>query len=391
VTKLDFVNLVAAFGGMGSSEQSQPANSALLEQGAVRIGDAVMINTRALVDEVLRNPGLYSSEDLVEQGNTLPLIPLNIDPPEHVGYRKLLDPLFAPRRIDALEADIAERVNHFIDAFIDRGSCNFTAELAELFPSSVFLGMMGLPWEELETLVSMRDGLLRPGDHTMAPEERSAIQRETATRVYAYFDAILEARAADPREDILSHFVSLEANEGRLTRDEVLSICFVLLTAGLDTVTDSLTCFFAFLAQNPEHRRRIVEDPNVIPGAVEELLRWETPVPSVVRWVREDTNLGGETIGAGNHVMANLGAANLDPAQFEAPMEVRFDREANRHLAFGGGVHRCLGSHLARRELRIALQEWHRRIPDYTLAPDYEVTDLPPLRYVPDLQLTWPA
>jgi cytochrome P450 len=89
--------------------------------------------------------------------------------------------------------------------------------------------------------------------------------------------------------------------------------------------------------------------------------------------------------------MANLGAANLDPAQFEAPMEVRFDREANRHLAFGGGVHRCLGSHLARRELRIALQEWHRRIPDYTLAPDYEVTDLPPLRYVPDLQLTWPA
>ena len=282
-------------------------------------------------------------------------------------------------------------MNHFIDAFIDRGSCNFTAELAELFPSSVFLGMMGLPWEELETLVSMRDGLLRPGDHTMAPEERSAIQRETATRVYAYFDAILEARAADPREDILSHFVSLEANEGRLTRDEVLSICFVLLTAGLDTVTDSLTCFFAFLAQNPEHRRRIVEDPNVIPGAVEELLRWETPVPSVVRWVREDTNLGGETIGAGNHVMANLGAANLDPAQFEAPMEVRFDREANRHLAFGGGVHRCLGSHLARRELRIALQEWHRRIPDYTLAPDYEVTDLPPLRYVPDLQLTWPA
>jgi cytochrome P450 len=391
VTKLDFVNLVAAFGGMGSSEQSQPANSALLEQGAVRIGDAVMINTRALVDEVLRNPGLYSSEDLVEQGNTLPLIPLNIDPPEHVGYRKLLDPLFAPRRIDALEADIAERVNHFIDAFIDRGSCNFTAELAELFPSSVFLGMMGLPWEELETVVSMRDGLLRPGDHTMAPEERSAIQRETATRVYAYFDAILEARAADPREDILSHFVSLEANEGRLTRDEVLSICFVLLTAGLDTVTDSLTCFFAFLAQNPERRRHIVEDPNVIPGAVEELLRWETPVPSVVRWVREDTNLGGETIGAGNHVMANLGAANLDPAQFEAPMEVRFDREANRHLAFGGGVHRCLGSHLARRELRIALQEWHRRIPDYTLAPDYEVTYLPPLRYVPDLQLTWPA
>ena len=214
VTKLDFVNLVAAIGGIGSGEQSQPANGSLLEQGTVRIGDALMVNTRALVDEALRNPGLYSSEDLVEQGNTLPLIPLNIDPPDHVGYRKLLDPLFAPRRIDALEADIAERVNHFIDGFIDRGSCDFTAELAELFPSSVFLGMMGLPWEELDTLVSMRDGLLRPGNRTMAAEDRSAIQRETAARVYAYFDAILEARAANRRKTFSSLFVRLESEEG---------------------------------------------------------------------------------------------------------------------------------------------------------------------------------
>jgi cytochrome P450 len=391
VAKLDFVNLVAAFGGIGSSEQSQPANAALLGLGAVRIGDAVMVNTRLLVNEALRNPGLYSSEDLVEQGNSLPLIPLNIDPPDHAAYRKLLDPLFAPRRIDALEADIAARVNQFLDGFVDRGSCDFTAEFAELFPASVFLGMMGLPWEQLDTLVEMRDGLLRPGDKGMAPEERSAIQRETATRVYRYFDAILEARAADPREDILSLFVSLERDEARLRRDEVLAICFVLLTAGLDTVTDSLTCFFAFLAQHPEHRRRIVDDPGLIPGAVEELLRWETPVPSVVRWAREDASLGGETVGAGNHVMVNLGAANLDPAEFVDPLEVRFDRETNRHLAFGGGVHRCLGSHLARRELRIALREWHRRIPEYTLTPGYEVTYLPPLRYVPDLKLTWPV
>jgi len=111
----------------------------------------------------------------------------------------------------------------------------------------------------------------------------------------------------------------------------------------------------------------------------------------VVRWARQDAVLGGEAIGAGNHVMVNLGAANLDPAEFDDPMEVRFDRQVNRHLAFGGGVHRCLGSHLARRELRIALREWHRRIPEYTLTQGYEVTYLPPLRYVPDLHLTWPA
>jgi cytochrome P450 len=214
VSKLDFVNLVAAFGGVGSSAKSQPTNCALMEAGTLRVGDALMVNTRALVGEALRDPGLYSSEDLVEQGNTLPLIPLNIDPPAHVGYRKLLDPLFAPRRIDALEADITERVNHFIDAFVDRGSCDFTAELAELFPSSVFLGMMGLPWEELDVLVALRDGLLRPGGQGMAPEERSAIQRATAADVYAYFDAILDERAAAPRDDILSLFVSLEADEG---------------------------------------------------------------------------------------------------------------------------------------------------------------------------------
>lgn len=393
VSKLDFANAVAGFSGVGSSAKSQPANIDLCSAGAVAFGDAVMVNTRELVDEVLRNPAVFSSENLVEQGNTLPLIPLNIDPPNLAGYRKLLDPLFAPRRIETLESDITARVNQFIDTFIDRGSCDFTAELAELFPSSVFLGMMGLPWEELETLVEMRDGLLRPGDRTMTNEVRSALQRDTARQVYAYFDAVLDERAAASRDDILSRFARLEGDgEGpRLTRNEVLAICFVLLTAGLDTVTDSLTCIFSFLAENPEHRRAIVENPDVIPNAVEELLRWETPVPMVVRWARQSEDLGGETVKAGNHVMVNLGAANLDPAEFEDPGEVRFDRDTNRHLAFGGGVHRCLGSHLARQELRIALREWHRRIPEYTLTPGYQVTYLPPLRYVPDLQLTWPS
>lgn len=101
--------------------------------------------------------------------------------------------------------------------------------------------------------------------------------------------------------------------------------------------------------------------------------------------------VGGQTAAAGHHVMVNLGAANVDPSEFDEPLEVRFDRPAYRHLAFGGGVHRCLGSHLARRELRIALREWHRRIPEYTLSPGYEVNYLPPLRYVPDLQLSWPV
>lgn len=390
VAKVDFVNLVAGLGDP-SSTAPQPGNHALVGQGAVGIGGSVMVTNRELVDSTLRDTATFSSSDLVEQGNSLPLIPLNIDPPDHLKYRRLLDPLFGPRQVKALEDDITGRVNHFIDTFVARGSCDFTAEFAELFPSSVFLGMMGLPWEELDTLIEFRDGLLRPGDRDMQPEERSAIQRATADRVYRYFDAVLDERAGDPRDDILSLFVDAEADGQRLARDEILAICFVLLTAGLDTVTDSLTCFFAFLAQHPEHRRRLVDDPDVIPGAVEELLRWETPVPSVVRWAREDATLGAEPVEAGHHVIVNLSAANLDPAVFTDPLEVRFDREVNRHLAFGGGVHRCLGSHLARRELAAALREWHRRIPEYSLSPGYEVTYLPPLRYVPDLRLSWPA
>jgi len=390
ISRFDFVN--GAGGSSLSAADPHPTNHALAQQVVVGLGGSVMVASRELTTETLGKPEVFSSADLVEQGNTRPLIPLGVDPPDHGRYRRLLDPLFAPRRMEAQEADIAERANHFIDAFIDRGSCDFTTEFAELFPSAVFLGLMGLPWEELETLVRMRDGLLHPGTSESTAEQRTGIQRETAQHVYAYFDRLLDDRQANPRDDVLSAIVGPDEDrvpEGAMSRDEALGTCFVLLTAGLDTVTDSLTCFWAYLAQNPDRRREIVADPAVIPHAVEELLRWETPVPMVVRWAREQTRLGGEVVAAGHHVLVNLSAANLDPAEFAEPLTVRFDRAGNRHLAFGGGAHRCLGSHLARRELRIALHEWHRRIPEYTLAPGYQVRYRPPLRCVPDLQLSW--
>jgi cytochrome P450 len=385
--KADFVNSFEP--DLLVTTAPQPGNHALARGGAFSADGTVIASSRALVDQVLQDPGVFSSADLVEQGNVRPLIPLAVDPPDHVRYRRLLDPLFAPRRVDALEDDIAARVNRFIDTFVARGHCNFTDEFAELLPSSVFLGMMGLPWEELPRLITMRDGLLRPGTAQSSPEERSAIQRQTAQDVYAYFDAVFDEREATRRDDILSFLLAAEAGGERLTRHELLDICFVLLTAGLDTVTDSLTCFFAFLAQHDDHRRQLVARPEVIPDAVEELLRWETPVPAVVRWARETRALNGEVAGAGHLVIANLSAANVDDAEFTDPLEVRFDRQVNRHLAFGGGIHRCLGSHLARRELRITLREWHRRIPEYGLTPGYEVAYRPPLRFVPDLQLTW--
>jgi cytochrome P450 len=371
----------------------QPKYQALMEMGGVvtPAEGFTIVATRAAVDEVLRDPGTFTSRDIVQLGNVRPLIPLSVDPPEHKKYRRILDPLFAPKRMDEIEDDVASRVNHFIDAFIDRGSCNFTEELAVPFPSAVFLGLMGLPWEELDTLLRLKDGIMRPGGGGLSPDEELQFRAETGTEIYAYFNAILDERQRQPEEDILTGFLGAEVGGERLTREEILDICFLFLIAGLDTVTDSLTCFFAYLSRHPEHRQQIVDNPSVIPKAVEEMLRWETPVAGTARLATADSVVTGCPVAAGNIVFVSIGAANVDPSEFEDAMDVRFDREVNRHLAFGGGVHRCLGSHLARRELRIALREWHRRIPDYGLKPGIELEYPPGLRMVQNLELVWPS
>jgi cytochrome P450 len=373
--------------------EPQPRYRTLIELGGVLTPSDgfTLVASRSAVDEVLRHPESYSSRDLVQLGNVRPLIPLSVDPPDHLKYRKILDPLFAPRRMAAIEEDITARVNRFIDSFIDGGGCNFTEALAVPFPSAVFLGLMGLPWEELDTFLRLKDGIMRAGGGHVDADERVRIQSETGREIYAYFNAVLDERQRRPRDDILTQFLSAEVDGEKLTREDILDICFLFLIAGLDTVTDSLTCFFAFLAQHPDHRQEIVDDPSVIPRAVEELLRWETPVPGIARAATGDTEISGCPVSAGSLVFVSIGAANVDPAAFDDPFQVRFDREENRHLAFGGGIHRCLGSHLARRELRVALQEWHRRIPHYELAPGVELQYPPGLRMVENVELVWPT
>jgi len=373
--------------------EPQPKYKALIDMGGVIVPAEgfTVVASRAAVDEVLRDPQLFTSRDIVQLGNVRPLIPLSVDPPEHKKYRRILDPLFAPKKMDEIEEDVASRVNHFIDAFIDRGSCHFTDELAVPFPSAVFLGLMGLPWEELDTLLRLKDGIMRPGGGGLDADEEMRIRNATGTEIYAYFTAILNERQEHPEADILTGFLGAEVDGQTLTREEILDICFLFLIAGLDTVTDSLTCFFAYLGRHPEHRRQIVEDPAVIPRAVEEMLRWETPVAGTARLATSDSVVTGCPVAAGSLVFVSIGAANVDPAEFEDAFEVRFDREVNRHLAFGGGVHRCLGSHLARRELRVALREWHRRIPEYEVRPGLELEYPPGLRMVQNLELVWPT
>lgn len=357
----------------------QPTYAVLRESEPVmRLdGVGVIVSSRAGVDEVVRNPDVFSSNMAAHDLKTKrPLIPLQIDPPDHRKYRKILDPLFAPPRMTALEEPVARLVTGLIDAFVDDDEIDFTSQFSVPFPSQVFLTMFGLPSEDLPRFLKMKDGVIRPDHvvgHPFGHPETEAYQRETADSIYAYFEHVLDERPGERRDDLLSHFLHVEVDGDRLTREDMLDICFLLLIAGLDTVSASLDCFFGYLAEHPDARRKLVQEPDSMPSVVEELLRWETPVMGVARVATRDVEVGGCPITAGEQVMVLLGAANVDESEFADAGEVRWDRETNRHLAFGGGIHRCLGSHLARLELRVALREWHRRIPDYRVKPGTEL------------------
>jgi cytochrome P450 len=327
------------------------------------------------VEFALRNADIFSSDmEAVSIGNVRPLIPLQVNPPEHVKYRRLLDPLFAPKQVAQLEADVRKLSNQLIDDFIDTGECEFNSAFAIPLPCTVFLRLLGLPLEDLDLFLELKNNIIRPGGQTaqMAEEEFTRIQAQTGQKIYAYFNKVLDEREQQPRDDMLTGFLEAEVDGHRLTREDILDICYLFLLAGLDTVTASVGCMVAYLARHPEQRRQLVDNPSLIPGAVEELLRWETPVPGVPRVVTEDVELSGERLEAGERVTVLVGSANIDESEFPEPDKIDFARPANRHLAFGGGVHRCLGSHLARLELRVALEQLHERIPDYTIKPGEE-------------------
>ncbi len=372
----------------------QPAYRAMRDLApVVDLGDnsptgGVVLGKHEDVVAGLRAPDVFSSGfDAVHIGQVRPLIPLQIDPPDHHAYRKLLDPLFSPRRVAALEPRVRDLARGLVDAVVDDGACNFNAAFAEPYPSTVFLELLGLPVSRAREFIAYKDGIVRPPART--PAEREAMVTETGKQIYAVLEEVIDARVRGPRDDFISDFLTSEVDGRRLTREDVIDICYLFFLAGLDTVTASLDCMLAFLAQHPGHRRQIVDDPGVIPNAVEEMLRWETPVPGVVRLTTQDIEMSGCPISAGKHVVMLLASANTDERAWERADEVDFDREVVKHLAFGGGVHRCLGSHLARLELRVALEEWHRRIPEYGLADGTVLDYSPGLRQIEHLPLVW--
>ncbi len=376
---------------MGVAEP-QPMYKALRESTPVfRSPEAVVLSRLTDIEMALKHTELFSSNmDAVDLGNIRPLIPLQIDPPEHAKYRRILDPLFTPREMARREPGVAELVNEMIDRFAGRGEVDFHEEFAVPLPCTVFLQLLGLPLEDLDQFLEWKDGVIRP-EGAEGYDGRHNASQAVAQQIYDYFDRAIDEHIASPREDVLSAMIAANVAGQPLSREELLDICFLFLIAGLDTVTDSLDCFFVYLARHPDHRHQLVEEPDVLPHAIEELLRWETPVPGVVRVAMQDLEVGGCPISKGERVSPLLGAANTDPAEFPDPEVVDFNRSPNRHRAFGGGPHRCLGSHLARMELRVALREFHRRIPDYEIKPGTQLIYTAALRSVESLPLIFPV
>jgi cytochrome P450 len=292
-----------------------------------------------------------------------PLIPLMLDGDDHTKYRKLLDPLFAPKQIARLEPMVRELAESLIDKFAADGEVDFYEAFCEPLPSQIFLRQLGLPLEDAPFLMWVKDGPIRPTDE----EHRTT----AGPKLLEYLYAELERRdaAGEPGDDLIGGFLTAEVDGQRLTHDDVVDILFLLVLAGLDTVTSSLSCMVDWLARHPDERDALVADPSGLPAAIEELMRVQTPVVMGSRHAVADFDLDGIQVKAGDELHVMWAAANMDPQVFDDPTRVDFQRPNNRHIAFASGFHRCLGSHLARLELRVALDTLHRRIPDYRLDP----------------------
>ena len=339
-----------------------------------------------VIREGLQRADLFSSSsvDLHDPNPPYLWIPEMLDPPVHTQWRQLLAPRFSPKAMAELEDRVRSRCAEFIDAFAGRGSCDFLRDFAYRYPTTIFMEIMGLPVDGLEQFLAWEDAILHnPGDD---PDGSRALQ--AMTEVQAYFAELLEARRTEPRDDLATVSLSWRIDGEPIPQEDLLAWCLLMFMAGLDTVAIQLSYSFWHLATHDADRARIVAEPGLIPSAVEEFLRAYSFVPTQ-RKVTHDAEFHGCPVRAGEMVMFPIPAACRDPKLFPDPDQVILDRSPNNHFAFGAGPHRCLGSHLARRELRVALEEWHTRIPDYRLDPAVAVVEHGGMFGIDSLALRW--
>jgi cytochrome P450 len=336
------------------------------------------------VHAALRAPDLFSSRSVlnVYQGPKLidpaeasavrGMIPEELDPPEHTKYRQLLTPLFAPQVVELLEPMIRSWCVELIDSFVARGRCDLNRDFARQYPTMIFLRLMGLPKGGAGDFLETVNDRIREASQ-MGLSETQSMSGAYIMAMAEYMNAVLDERRAQRHDDIVSYLLDIEVDGRPLDDAELQQICTLLYAAGLDTVAGELGYMFVHLANHPAHRRLVTDNPERIPSFVEETLRFYSIV-TTNRIVTQDVEFAGCPMKAGDRVLLSIPAADRDPLEFPDADTFDVDRTSNRHIAFAAGPHRCLGSHLARLELRVAVEEWHRRIPEYTLAPDAEVT-----------------
>ncbi|MEQ3648833.1 cytochrome P450 [Hyphomonas sp.] len=325
-------------------------------------GQGVWVFTRADdIRAVLQDPQTFASGGLrpfaKAIGEDWTLIPVDLDPPLHSQFRTLLNPTFSPKSMKSMEAVILERADEMAAALASQRSVEFVTEFARPYPVSIFLELLGLPLDEMDHFIEIEENIL----HNSGDAQIAAIRQ-----LRDYLSGQIEDRRRNRGDDLISFAVYSEVAGRPLTNDEVMGICFMMFIGGLDTVTSTLGYHFMHLARHPEEQQRLRDDPSLIPGAIEELLRVYNVVTTGRRATR-DIEIAGVHIREGDMLALPTSLASRDPSECPHAAKVDLDRESARHSAFGFGPHRCIGSHLARRELTAALTAWTTRLPKFRL------------------------
>jgi cytochrome P450 len=343
-----------------------------------------VVTSAEVMKEVMRDAERFSSHAIAGfsmlLGEHWPLVPLEIDPPLQTEFRRAMAPLLAPGRVKSMEPDIRELATRLIDNVVHERRCDFVKSFGTPLPVVIFMRLMGMELDRLDVFLRWEHDLLHSGD----PAKRVA----AAKSIHEFVLGLIDERQARPGDDLVSAAVQMEVAGRRLTRDEILGMSFLFFVGGLDTVAATLGYIFRYLATHPEDRSRLAKDSSLIPDAIEELMRRHSVV-STRRMATRDVELSGVTIKRGEYIECDLGLAGTDPEVFPDPLAVDITRKPNPHIGFGIGPHRCFGSNLARAEMRIGIEEWLARIPDFHVAADAELHSHFGVRGLDALPLTW--
>ena len=293
--------------------------------------------------------------------------PITADPPEHKPYKQLILPFFTPDAVEAHRAFTAALCHELIDRFADAGACDAARDYAQQIPPRVIARMLGIDPSRGDEFTEWTQGVLEFG------QTRPELRRHYRRVIREFFAELVTARRADPGDDMISKLIAAEIEGEPLSDYTVIGICNLLLVAGIDTTWSSIGASLWHLAGHGEDRRRLGNEPELFPTAIEEFLRFYGPV-MMARKVTEPVAMGGVTMTPGDKLILNFPAANRDPEIFERADEVVLERERNRHIAFGVGIHRCAGSNLARMEMDVGLRVFMERIPEFELSDPGAVT-----------------